>query len=381
MSLSLQPVRILHHIQHMNRGTAPCFIMNVYRQMDRSKIQFDFVVHTLNPSDYDEEILALGGRIFQLQKPYKTGWVGYLSEMKSMIRQHGPFQAVHSHTHDTSAFMMLAAKLHGIPVRIAHSHGLSDFVNPLPSSQVSRRFQMSLIKRLATNWVGSPHHATQALFGANWLNDKRGKIMRCGIDVSRFAHEAGKHASLRDRLQIPADAPLIGHIGRFSAGKNHRFLIEIFEDLLYRVKDARLILVGDGALRPQIQDIIEQKELQGCVHLIGVQEDLQELLQELDVLVLPSIRDGLPMVVIEAQAAGVACVVSDVLPKEANVQSGFFTFVSLNQDMAVWVQWIIQALRSERSHVDLRMDAVRQAGYDIKAAASILEDVYTARIG
>ncbi|MGO4272132.1 glycosyltransferase, partial [Paenibacillus sp. TAF58] len=147
-------------------------------------------------------------------------------------------------------------------------------------------------------------------------------------------------------------------------------------ELLYRVPNARLILVGDGALRSQILALIEQKGIQNRVHLLGQREDISELLQEFDVMVLPSFKDGLPMVLIEAQAAGVPCLVSDVFPEEANLRAGFFAFVCLKQDMAVWVQWLMRALRSVPVPVDERIRAIRLAGYDIKEVAQELEDVY-----
>jgi glycosyltransferase EpsF len=141
------------------------------------------------------------------------------------------------------------------------------------------------------------------------------------------------------------------------------------------------ILTFIFALRPQIQGLVEQKEIQSRVHLLGLREDISELLQELDVMVLPSFKDGLPMVLIEAQAAGVPCVVSDAFPEGANLKSGFFTFVSLSQDVAVWVQWIMKALCSDPIPVDVRIRAIGQAGYNIKQAVLDLEDVYFDKIG
>ena len=140
-------------------------------------------------------------------------------------------------------------------------------------------------------------------------------------------------------------------------------------------------MVGDGALRPHIQALVEQKGIQNRVHLLGLREDISEFFQELDVMVLPSFKDGLPMVLIEAQAAGVPCVVSDAFPEEANLKSGFFTFVSLSQDIAVWVQWIMKAISSDPIPVDVRIQAIGQAGYDIKQVVLELEDLYFAQIG
>ncbi|WP_261302243.1 glycosyltransferase [Paenibacillus andongensis] len=373
--MSDQPVRILHHISDMNRGEAQSFIMNVYRHLDRSKIQFDFVVHTHNPSDYDEEIRAFGGRIFILQRP-RAGWMGYIYELKSTIQQHGPFHALHNHTYEASVLTLLTSKLYGIDIRIAHYHSTSDFTYSSSTTKISRWLKRNMIRRIATSWVSSSITISQALFGYQWVKDKRGRMVRNGIDVGRFASRLQKPMTLREQLHIPPNEPIIGHIGRFSAAKNHTFLIEIFEELLYRVPNARLILVGDGALRPQILALIEQKGIQNRVHLLGLRDDISELLQEFDVMVLPSFKDGLPMVLIEAQAAGVPCVVSDVFPEEADLRAGFFAFVCLKQDIAVWVQWLMRALRSDPVPVDERIRAIRLAGYDIKEVALELEDVY-----
>lgn len=376
--LSNQPVRILHHISDMNRGEAQSFIMNVYRHMDRSRIQFDFVVHTHNPSDYDEEIRALGGRIFILQKP-RAGWMGYIYELKSTIQHHGPFHALHSHTYEASVLTLLTSRLFGIDIRIVHCHSISDYTYASSTTKVSRWLKRNMIRRFATNWVSSSITASQALFGYQWSQDRRGRMVRNGIDIGRFTSRLQNPITLREQLHISLEEPIIGHIGRFSSAKNHTFLIEIFEELLYRVPNARLILVGDGALRPQILALIEQKGIQNRVHLLGRRDDISELIQEFDVMVLPSFKDGLPMVLIEAQAAGVPCVVSDVLPEEANLRAGFFAFVCLKQDIAVWVQWLMKAMRSDPVPAEERIRAIRLAGYDIKEVALELEHVYAAQ--
>ncbi|WP_261807956.1 glycosyltransferase [Paenibacillus sp. N3.4] len=365
----------------MNRGGAQSFIMNVYRQMDRSKIQFDFIVHTYNPCDYDEEIRSLGGRIFNLRKPYRVGWWGFLYELRSTIQQQGPFHAIHSHTHDAGGFALLIARMLGIDIRIAHSHSLSDFAYSSPRNKMTRWLKTKMIRRLATNWVGSSKSASQVLFGRRWSKDKRSKMVHNGIDVIRFTNRLKEKAALREELLIPSDAPLVGHIGRFSGIKNHRFLVEIFEELLFRIPNARLILIGDGVLRTEIQRLVEHKGIQNHVHLLGHRDDVPELLQELDVLVIPSFKGGVPMVLIEAQAAGIPCIVSDHIPAEANLKSGFFSFVSLNQDTAVWVQWLLKALVSEPMSKDQRILAIQEAGYDIRMAALELEELYAAKIG
>lgn len=377
--MSHQPVRILHHINHMNHGEAQNFIMNVYRNMDRSKFQFDFLLLSHNPSDYDEEIQTLGGRIFNLQKPYKADWLGYLYELKFMIGLHGPFHALHSHTYDASGLTLLTARLLGIQIRIVHSHSISEYTYSSSPSKISRWLKRSVVKRFSTNWVGSSLASSKAVFGRHWPENKRSKMLRSGIDISLFTSRRPKHMTLRQQLHIPPDEPLVGHIGRFSAVKNHRFLIEIFEELLFRVPTANLILVGDGALRPQIQALIEDKGIQSRVHLIGIREDISELLQEFDVMVLPSFQDGLPMILIEAQAAGVPCVVSDALPEEVNLGTGFFSFVSLKQDVAIWAQWLMKAMQSEAVPIEVRVRAIKQAGYDIKEIILELENVYAAQ--
>ncbi|GFZ81624.1 putative glycosyltransferase EpsF [Paenibacillus marchantiophytorum] len=382
--MSHQPVRILHQINHMNQDTAQSFIMKVYRHIDRSKIQFDFIVHTHNPSDYDEEIRALGGRIFNLQKPYKTGWIGYIYDLKAIIQLHGPFHAIHTHAMDMSGFILFMARWLGIPIRIAHSHSLSEVAFSLSPGKMSRWLRRKLIRHNATNWLGSSSSANQASLGFQAGHDQRSKMLRNGIDLSQYAKSdaksAAKHTALREQLLIETDEPIVGHIGRFSAVKNHRFLIEIFEELLYRMPNARLVLIGDGPLRPQIEEIIEQKGIKNRVHLLGRQEDIAAFFQELDVLVLPTFQDGLPMVLVEAQAAGVPCVVSDTLPGEANLKAGFFTYVSLEQEAAIWAQWLMKAIQSDPVPEETRIRAVQQAGYDIKETVLKLEDVYNAQI-
>ncbi|RTE06272.1 glycosyltransferase [Paenibacillus whitsoniae] len=369
-----QPIRVLQFISSMNRGGPQDFIMSMYRQVDRSKLQFDFLMFSPNPSDYEEEIRALGGHVLILPKASQTGTVGFLLQLVAAIRKHGPYQAIHSHMDVASGPMLLAARLLGIPARIVQVHEVSPLLSLREAHPLLYRFEARLVKRLASHVIASSTVASQ-LLSEQFMRPPH-TMLYGGIEIERYVHLKAGRGPLRAKLGIAEDELVIGHSGKFTAAQNQKRLIEIFEELCIRVPRVRLVLAGDGALRKDIQALIAAKGLDNRVHLLGSEVCSRALLQLLDVLVVPAFRAGVPRIVVEAQAAGVPCVVSEALPEEACVGAGFYKNIPLEWDVAEWAQWIMKALQSEFVPAEQRTAALRRAGFDQAANASMLEAVY-----
>jgi len=374
-----QTVRVLHIFGRMNRGGAETFIMNVYRHIDRTKIQFDFAVHSDQPGHYDEEIRSLGGRIFILPRPRLTTLPVYKRALTQVLREEGPFATVHSHVHFYSGVPLAVAASAGIPVRIAHSHSTSDGKRSTLSRRLYRWYMRSQIWRYATHMLGCSRPACEALYGPRCWQDSRVRVVHDGIDPAPFELLPKDRNLLRDRIGLPRYCLLIGHVGRFDVPKNHRFLVEIFGSLAARLPTARLVLVGDGPIRPQIEQLVRAKGLENHVFFLGVRADVPEIMGCLDVFLFPSQYEGLGIVLIEAQMAGVPCVVSNVIPDEADLGIGLLYPVSLEAGSEIWVDHVIRALQNDRPDWNFRKEALKRNGYDVKETVKSLIDIYRGR--
>jgi glycosyltransferase involved in cell wall biosynthesis len=370
-------IRVLHIIGQMNRAGAETFIMNVYRHIDRSQIQFDFAVHTDQPGHYDEEILALGGRILHHKNPKILHFAAYARALSDTLRKQGPFAGVHSHVHFFSGYILRLAEKAGVPLRLAHAHSTSDGQKNSLLWRIYRWYMRMLIHRHGTHLLGNSRASCEAVYGSTCWQDLRVRVIQNAIDLTPYKVLPDNRQALRTKLALPLDVPLIGHIGRFDIPKNHRYLIKVFEALLHKLPAAHLILLGDGVLRPEIERLVDSAGVRDNVHFLGVRSDVSLVIGCLDLLLLPSLWEGLGIVLIEAQAAGVPCVVSDAVTKEADLNLGLTQFVSLKEDVGVWTNLILQGLKSHRPAWPYRERALQAAGYDIHQMSELLQEIYT----
>ncbi len=337
MMTANRPIRVLHVLGALNQGGVETWLLHVVRNIDRAAFQVDFLVHSAKPAAYDDEVRALGSRIFPCLNPQRP-W-RYGRNLKAILRQQGPYDVVHSHVHDFSGFVLRLARQAGVPVRIAHSH--SDTSHLDRQASLLRRRYLALMKhwihRHATAGLGCSRRAAGCLFGADWQRDPRWKLFYCGIDLSPFL-TGNDRDSVRGELHIPRDAFLAGHVGRFDYPKNHRFLVEIIQAAVRLRPQMRLLLIGDGPLRPEIEQQVDSAGLREHVFFAGLRRDVPRLLSGMDVFLLPSHFEGLPIVMLEAQASGLPCVISDAVDEDADVIPELVHRLSLSQPVAAWTE-------------------------------------------
>ncbi|PLT35748.1 glycosyltransferase family 1 protein [Bacillus sp. V5-8f] len=368
-----QPVRILHIFNHMNPGGAETMIMNLYRKLDRSRIQFDFAVSVQERGHFDNEIEALGGRIFRLSHPSQSLFA-FMKELKETLL-HGEFHAVHSHVHYFSGITISIAKRMGIPIRISHSHNTEDGqVNSLLRYAYRSVMKKRILKH-STHLLACSHDACFSLFSRSPIEDNRIHIIKNAIDLESFRKNNQMVYSKKD-ISLPESAIVIGHIGRFSKQKNHEGLIHIFSHFHNQVKNAHLVLVGEGELRKNIENLVKEKQLESYVHFLGVREDISSLLTLFDVFLFPSLYEGLGVVLIEAQAAGVQCVISANIPKEVAIVKEMVSFVPLEAPLSEWQTAIENALTQNPDTFNNRKKYLMDQGYDINASVKQLELIY-----
>ncbi len=359
--------KVLHVVGAMNRGGVETWIMRVFRDINRSRFQFHFLVHSTKEAAYDVEIGKLGGQIYSCPSPRNLFTYG--RRFKAILDAHGPFDVIHSHVYLYSGVVLKIAAEAGVPVRIAHVH-----TNPRHSIvNVPRR----IYRRIMTTMIG--RYATQiiAVSGACALQLERStgkpvQLVYCGLDFAAFSNAA--RASVRMQLCIPANRRVIGHVGRFTRVKNHKFLLKVFECLVAHGLDAHLLLVGDGPLRSEMEGRVQSKGLADHVSFTGLQSDIVPFLLAMEVFVFPSLYEGLPVAVLEAQAAGVPAIVSAGLTEEMDVVPGAVERIPLRAGAENWAAAVQRRLSAPR-HRD-GVAALQSSKFALQTSIDALTRIY-----
>lgn len=363
-----KPIKVLHVIGTMNRGGAETMIMNYYRNIDRDRIQFDFVENSFLPAAFDEEIESLGGKIFRCPHYNGKNHLNYVKWWKAFIREHGAeYSAVHGHLGSTAAIYLAIAKKAGI-YTIAHSHN----THPKSLSSIPYRLYAYPTRYIADFFFACSTDAGVARYGHKVCKTERFKVMKNAIDTDTFAFSQTIRNEMRCRLGIDQKT-VIGHIGRFLPQKNHKFLVRVFAEIHEKNADTVLLLVGDGELRLEIERQVQKAGLANSVIFSGVQSNTSDYYQAMDAFVLPSVFEGLGIVAVEAQSSGLPCVISDKVSRECIVSSNLVTIHSLADHPAVWAESVLEKVKQNRTDCSLE---VKQHGYDIYEEVKVLQNFY-----
>lgn len=359
-----QPIRILQVVTLMDRAGLETMLMNYYRSIDRSKVQFDFLVHRHEKGDYDDEILQLGGKIYHFDPISPRTLLSYRKKLREFLADHSEYKIIHSHIDALSTFPLSAAKDANIPVRIAHSHNSGFSIDrKLPIRLIAK----ALIPRYATDLFGCSNEAAQFMFGKS---AKYG-VIRNAIDADKFSYNQNTRSRIRKQLGIN-NKFVLGHVGRFMDQKNHEFLIEILSSVKIRKKDAVLILIGVGENETSVRQKVEDLGLEDSVYFLGSRSDVADVMQAMDIFVLPSLYEGLPLVAIEAQMNGLACILCDSVSREARIHENCL-FIDIKEGVEHWSDAIIQT--SQGIHRESKLKDT-SSEFDIKSAVKKLEEMY-----
>lgn len=363
------PIRILNLFTIMDRGGAETMVMNYYRRIDRSKIQFDFMVHRDEPGAYDEEIQQLGGKLYPMPAIRPWTCLEYRRLVRLFYQAHSEYKIIHSHMSELGYYNFLEAKAANIPFRICHAHNRPMKIN---KKTLIRLHYKKRILPYTTHMFTCSEEAGVWLFGKQYCTQFI--QMNNAIDAKQFRFDAKKRLSIRSSLNIPSDYLVVGHIGRFHPQKNHKFLLEIFHALHQAHPKTCLLLVGNdtGDLGNEIHEKVAALGLQDAVQFLGVRSDVSDLLQGMDVFLFPSLFEGLSVASIEAQAAGLPVILSDTISLECK-KTNLVHVVSLKAAPSVWAEKVWEAAHTERTD---RYEEIRSAGFDIEENAKWLEQFY-----
>ena len=367
-------LRILHSVSNMDRAGIETMLMNYYRHMDRDEIQFDFLANKPKPGDYDEEIRAMGGRVFVSPGLSPAKYPAYMRYVGGLLRENPDIRVLHAHNEAMGFYALRAAQRAGLPVRIAHAHNtriIRDYKWPL------KMVCKALLPLSATQLCACGTDSGVYFFGRErWA--KRGRIIHNAIDVARFCYQEDVRARLRREYGL-GDAPVIGHVGRMNVQKNHRRLLAIFAACVQRMPDARLALIGVGELEKEIRALAQRLGVAQRVLFLGLRGDVNDWMQAMDVFLMPSLFEGLPVVGVEAQAAGLPCVFSDAVTQEI-VLLPESCRVPLSAPDSQWAQTVESLCHEKRSRA-LGASLVAQAGFDIEREARLLAQWYRTLAG
>lgn len=366
------PLRVLHVVVNMNRGGAETLLMNLYRNIDRSKIQFDFL--TCKEGVFDEEIMQLGGNVYRIPYITDVGHSNYLKGMTDFFKGYPQYQIVHSHMDKMSGYVLRAAKKAGVSVRIAHSHSTRSEGGA--AARIYKWYAGTMIPKYATDFVSCSREAAEWLFGNK---ADRTIFLKNGIDLERFKFSQKVRESIRSELKIKEDQFVVGHVGRFSMPKNHSYLLEVFKEFLSYKKEAILLLVGDGPLLPEIKQKVEEMKITKNVKFLGSRSDVERILLAFDIFLFPSIFEGFPVSVIEAQASGLPCLISDSITKEIDMGLGLVHSLSLNHKK-IWIGRMQDVNHSFTRNSNLS-SLISKNGYDIKNVSDYLQRFYSTVTG
>ena len=353
-------IKVLHVVGSMNQGGTENFLMNLYREIDKTKIQFDFLVN--RPGVFDEEIKKLGGNVYYLDSLQKSGQIKYTKELRKFLKEHS-YTIIHSHINKVSGLILECAKKENIPIRIAHSH--SNGASSNIAVRLYKNYLGNKISNYATILLACSKDASNRMFGKA---ASRAIIINNAINIERFKYSKTHREQIRDKYKIDEDTLVVGCIARFVKSKNHIYLIDIFNSYLKTNSNAKLLLVGEGSFEQTIREKIQSLHLQDKIIFAGTTFETEKYYSAFDCFVLPSLFEGLGIVLIEAQISGLNCLTSkDVVPPEAKI-SDRLKYIDLNEKPETWAKYISKSIN--RTNLNIGSE------YDIKKVAKKLEMLY-----
>lgn len=360
----------------LSRGGAETMMMNLYREMDTSKVQFDFLVYEKSDGSFDDEIIKRGGRILCIDRTNKFGLIEYVKKFKKLIAENGPYQAIHVHTQFHSGIVLLCAHFAGIPIRICHAHSTADACNISLIRKAYQSLMRKIIKLNATKFLACGIDAGRFLYGKQF--DNKGTVLPNAIDYEKFNSVEQRLVDQRRReIGVVNSELVIGSIASFREAKNHIFMLDIAEAMKMREIQFKMVFVGGGLLFEDIKMEVEKRHLSNNVIFMGVRDDVHVLMRAFDVVLMPSLYEGLPVTLVETQASNVCAVISNNITDEVDFDLGLIKKVSLNAGIDSWISEILKGAKIKNTVVQQRIrHKLCENGYLVRDSVNALYKIY-----
>lgn len=366
-------IRILHVVTNLSRGGIETMLMNYYRNIDRNEVQFDFLCNNKTPGEYEEEVRAMGGRIYWTPGLNPFIYPMYVKFFREFISKHPEYRIIHAHNDAFAAYSLNAAEKAGVPIRISHIHNAAFPLNyKLPIYIYCRR----KLPGCATDLWACGTKAAKFYYGAEALRSGVVHIHNNAIEINKFLYNQEKRKNIRKQYNISDSSIVIGHVGRFMKQKNHIFLVRIFAEFYKLNPDSKLLLVGGGPLMNKIKVECARLGIDGSVIFAGVVPNPYDYYQGFDCFLMPSLHEGLPLVGIEAQACDLPCVFSDAISDEIDILHTS-SFLSLQSPADIWAKEVLKL--TEDNNAENRKNRcveISEAGFNIRIEAQKLSAIY-----
>lgn len=365
----MEPIRVLHNIASLHFGGSQAFVMNIYNNIDREKVQFDFIVTPEERKDLYEQVEQMGGRVFVCPKYTGKNHFAYCTWWDSFFNEHPEYHVMHGHVRSTAAIYLRIAKKHGL-VTIAHSHSTS---NGNGISAIVKDMLQLPIRRTADYLFACSDKAGKWLYGEKATKQPNYRMIPNGVDLKRFAFCEEKRQQMRQKLGIAEDTFVLGHIGRITVPKNHQFLVELFAEYHEETPNSKLLLVGDGELFETVQRQCTQLGISDAVIMVGSKTNTEDYYQAMDVFVFPSLWEGLPVSVVEAQANGLKCLLSDVITHDVDLTDQI-KYLALNEKK-LWLEEFVATQKKGRAAATIE-NQMKLQPFDAVVVAKKLQNFY-----
>lgn len=363
---NVEPIRVLQMIGSLNVGGSQAMIINLHKAIDRTKVQFDYIIDDAYATKLAPVVEKMGAKIYVMPKfkgtnvfEVKKAWNGFFS-------QHKEYKVFHSHVRSYASLYLPIAHKYGVKT-IIHSHSMS---NGIGFSSIVKKVLQYPLRYQADYFFGCSFEAGRWLFGKKVTKSNQYHMLPNGIDIEKYRYNLDLRKQYREQMDLGNKETYI-HVGRLHEAKNHMFLIDVFDGIHRRRQNSVLLLVGDGELYHDISNKIEELGLKNAVIMLGNRDDVPGLLQAADVFLFPSIWEGLPVTVVEAQAAGLPCYISNLITSDVNISKAVHV---LSLDKEIWINEICDAC-DKRERFDVT-DSIKCAGFDISATSKWLSNFY-----
>lgn len=365
--MSVMPIRVLQIMGIVNRGGVEAVIMNYYRHLDKSKVQFDFVMHKGSNQNYIDEAISMGGKVYEIT-PYTKNIFKFTYEIYKIVRD-GNYRIVHSNMNSLSVFPLLAAYFGGATTRILHNHTTDSNKEGLRTK--IKRLLRPFAKVFANQYWACSKLAAEWMYGKEAVLKGQVTIINNAIDLDRFAFSQYRRDQLRKKLGLEGKF-VIGHVGRFVKAKNHEFLIDVFAEVAKQKENVVLLLIGEGPLLEPIKDKVNKLNIAKKVMFLGVRDDVADLYNIMDIFVLPSFYEGLPVVGVEAQVNGLSVLCSDKVTREV-LLSRLSKLLNLQSGVTSWAETVLELSYDCRftEKIDLTSTC-----FDVRSESKKLEEIY-----
>lgn len=369
-----EPIRVLHVFGRLDRGGAETMVMNLYRKIDRTSVQFDFILHTQEECSYNEEVRRLGGRIFSIPQYTAATAMRYRKMWRRFFDEHPEYRILHSHVRSTAALYLPIARRHHM-ITIIHSHNTSSGKGIRAAIKNIMQFPL---RYQADVLLACGRSAGEWLYGKRACASERFHILPNAVELEKFRYVQAVRYRIRKELSCQDTELVIGHVGRFEEQKNHKFLLKVYAQIHRHRPDSRLLLIGEGLLEAEIRQWAKRLNLEESVYFMGNRNDVHKLMQAMDIFLFPSLFEGLPVTVVEAQASGLPVLMSDQITDEVMVTDLVHKLPlnSRNGTAGMEESWAEEAVELAGTKRQDRVVEMKEAGYDIDRSAQLIKDFY-----